>query len=460
MPDRSEPLHSFLPTRFLLATCLLLATSFIMAIGCQTSPPDSLSQPNEKQQETRHVVALGRLIPYAKILSISAIPGQRLMSLQPEIQEGAVLKVPVAGPSPTKPGDPSKDKAPRNDKGTGGGTTSTEAQDPYLLGYLDSHAIRQTQLNALFAKRSLAEKKHQGEVRLAEVQLLQAKATYRQAQARQAEVEARKIRLDNLLEAAELTQQQYETLHHLRQDDPELVTPYQLARQKNQSQRAMLEYETASSSLKPALEAATASIDAARQGVDVAQANRQELQEIEQYQLAAIDMEIEAARKMVAQSELRLPKQEWLPGRHSSRPRTIQYTVLKIFMQPGEFITQLPILQVADLSHMACVAEVYEADTKRVRVGQKAILRSSAFSGNYAPQADSGKGGIPGTVRRISNIISSPGLTDRNPLAPMDRSVVEVLIEIDPKDVQATQEGGKFVDLQVTVEFISEPSFP
>ena len=107
--------------------------------------------------------------------------------------------------------------------------------NPYLLGHLDSHAIRQTQLSALMSKRSLAEKQQQGETRLAEVQTLQAKASYRQAMAKQAEIEAQKGRLDNLREAAELTHQQYETLLRLHQDDPELVTPHQLARQKQRS---------------------------------------------------------------------------------------------------------------------------------------------------------------------------------------------------------------------------------
>jgi HlyD family secretion protein len=434
MTSRFQPFRGFHRVTSLLAIC------YVAVAGCQWSTSDSQPQPERSTEVTRQVVALGRLEPYDGILSIGAIPGGHLTSLQPKVQEGAVLTVPAANPTSSAERVSGEENV--------SGSVSGNDKDPYLLGYLDSHAIRQAQLTALLSKRSLAEKKQQSEARLADVQLLQANATHRQAQAKQAEIEAQKVRLDNLRESAELTQNQYEILFRLHQDDPELVSPHQLARQKNQSQRAMLEYETADASLGPTLEAAAATTQAASLSVEVARTNRQELQEVGEFELAAVDMEIEAARKLITQSELRLPR-----GSRAKGSETTQYTVLKIYMQPGEFITQLPILKVADLNHMACIAEVYEADVKQVRVGQKALLRSPAFAGNYAPRANSGKGGIPGTVRRISKIISSPGLTDRNPLAPMDRSVVEVLVEIDPGDSAATQEAGQRIGLQVTVEF-------
>jgi len=427
-----------------------LAIWYVATVGCQRSSPGNLSQSARETEKSRQVVALGRIDPYEGLLSISAIPGERLASLRPHVEEGGVITIPSVGFCSDKVGVSDKDGNPK-----GGNETSpdereatSQENDPCLLGYLGSHAIRQAQLAALLSKKSLAERKQQGEIRLADVQWLQAKAAYRQALARQAEIEAQEVRLDNLREAAELTRQQYETLLRLSKDDPELVTPYQRAQQKNQSQRAMLEYETARSSLAPTLAAAVAAVRAAKLGVEAARTNRQQLQEIGKYQLAAVSMEIEAARKMMEQSELRLPA-----GSPMGEREATQYTVLKIFMRPGEFITRLPVLQVADVSHMACIAEVYEADAKQVRVGQKALLRSPAFSGNYAPHANAGKGGIMGTVRRISNIITSPGLADRNPLAPRDRSVVEVLIEIDKGDLAATQEAGQRVGLQVTVEF-------
>jgi hypothetical protein len=55
-------------------------------------------------------------------------------------------------------------------------------------------------------------------------------------------------------------------------------------------------------------------------------------------------------------------------------------------------------------------------------------------------------------------MVASPGLTNRNPLAPSDRSVVEVRVEIDPADAAATAEAARRVGLQVTVEFDEQPA--
>jgi HlyD family secretion protein len=120
----------------------------------------------------------------------------------------------------------------------------------------------------------------------------------------------------------------------------------------------------------------------------------------------------------------------------------------------------MPIMQLGDLSEMVCIAEVYEADIQELVVNQKVTLRSPAFSGAFANGPVDSKtpqrtGGIEGRVTRIGNLIASPGLANRNPLAPADRSVVEVRIAIT--DQAAIAHAAKRVGLQVTVEFGSQP---
>jgi HlyD family secretion protein len=142
--------------------------------------------------------------------------------------------------------------------------------------------------------------------------------------------------------------------------------------------------------------------------------------------------------------------------------------VLKILMEPGEFVTQIPVLQIADVSSMVCIAEVYEADAKLLARGQKARIYSTALSGTtnkdggYAEGDTDGdgipNGGIEGEVVRVGSLVSSGGLIQRNPLAPSDRSIVEVLIAIDPKDLAATEEAASHIGLQVTVYFGAKPA--
>ncbi len=130
--------------------------------------------------------------------------------------------------------------------------------------------------------------------------------------------------------------------------------------------------------------------------------------------------------------------------------------MLKVFLQPGEFITQTPIVKLADLREMVCVAEVYEADVKEIEEGIGVTIRSPSFDGVFAdgemdPETRIRTGGMRGTVERIGSMIAPPGLANRNPLAPADRSVVEVRITID--DEQAVAHARSLVGLQVTVEF-------
>jgi hypothetical protein len=58
----------------------------------------------------------------------------------------------------------------------------------------------------------------------------------------------------------------------------------------------------------------------------------------------------------------------------------------------------------------------------------------------------------------VGTVVASPNLTNRNPLAPSDRSVVEVVVAIDPADKDATAEAARRIGLQVTVEFGEKPA--
>ena len=55
-------------------------------------------------------------------------------------------------------------------------------------------------------------------------------------------------------------------------------------------------------------------------------------------------------------------------------------------------------------------------------------------------------------------MVVSSGIANRNPLAPANRSVMEVLIRIDPSDLKATREAACHVDMQVRVEFGEKPA--
>lgn len=387
----------------------IVGVTCLVASGCSRTPAGGAAAPGETMGP-RRVVALGRIEPAGGIVSISALPGERLKSFAPGVEEGAQV---AAGE---------------------------------VLAHVASFDLRQTQIDAIDARLEIAKQQHSHEIAAAEAQLEQALASKAQAEAKREEAAAQSFRLQNLAETAAIAEEDYQRLAALQASDPDLVTDHQLRRQRNLSDRATKEFEAASATYPPALLAAEKAVEAAAASVKLAQRQLDMATNVDQS--LAVEMEKKVAEETRDQSVLRVP---------ATDTGSASYTVLKVLMQPGEFVTQFPVLELGDLSRMVCIAEVYEADAKELVEDQTAIIRSPAFSGKFADGATGEAGGIPGKVVRIGKLVGSPGLTNRNPLAPSDRSIVEVLVAIDPKNVEATAEAARRIGLQVTVDFGEKP---
>jgi HlyD family secretion protein len=86
---------------------------------------------------------------------------------------------------------------------------------------------------------------------------------------------------------------------------------------------------------------------------------------------------------------------------------------------------------------MYAVAEVYETDVGRVRVGQRATIESPAL-----PRA------LTGSVERIGLRIGRQDVLDTDPVADVDARVVEVEVKLDDPEPAA-----RFTNLRVDVRF-------
>ena len=122
-------------------------------------------------------------------------------------------------------------------------------------------------------------------------------------------------------------------------------------------------------------------------------------------QVAQAHAALERARSERALSELRAP---------------IAGTVLKIYAWPGETVGALGVLDLADLEEMHVVAEVYETDVGRVRVGQAAQII------------------LPGSQDRLRGEVVEAGwqvrkrdLINTDPVDEIDARVVEVRVRVD-----------------------------
>jgi HlyD family secretion protein len=100
--------------------------------------------------------------------------------------------------------------------------------------------------------------------------------------------------------------------------------------------------------------------------------------------------------------------------------------ILNIMIKPGEQITNGPVLTMGDTSRMRAVAEAYETDISRVKVGQAAEISSRALA---RP--------VRGHVARIGDMIFKNDILSVDPAARADARVVEVWIDLDdPAETQ------------------------
>ncbi len=111
--------------------------------------------------------------------------------------------------------------------------------------------------------------------------------------------------------------------------------------------------------------------------------------------------------------------------------------VVKIHTHAGDAVTNLPLMEVANLSKMCVEAEVYFANLTDVKEGQKVVISSPALSEE-----------ITGVVVSKSNYIGDGLLQSPNPLAMTDQETAKVKIEIDPDFNSVAR---RFLNLQVTV---------
>lgn len=109
--------------------------------------------------------------------------------------------------------------------------------------------------------------------------------------------------------------------------------------------------------------------------------------------------------------------------------------ILEVLARPGELVTARGALELGRVDRMVAVAEVYEADIHRVRVGQRARVSSPALG---SP--------LTGSVERIRPKVQKQDVTDTDPAARKDARIIEVEILLDQPEHVAG-----LTNLQVTV---------
>lgn len=124
-------------------------------------------------------------------------------------------------------------------------------------------------------------------------------------------------------------------------------------------------------------------------------------------------------------------------------------SVVQLLSNPGDTVTTLPVLQMADTTRMGVVVEVYETDVARVRqwfADGKGPVRAEVdmrVLGDDKP--------LTGTVpdsSHIATVVAKNVLTPLGPREDADRRVVEVEVELDAASAAIAKD---YIGLQVRV---------
>lgn len=96
--------------------------------------------------------------------------------------------------------------------------------------------------------------------------------------------------------------------------------------------------------------------------------------------------------------------------------------ILKVHVRPGETVGSEGIVDLGQTDQMMAIAEVYESDIGKVRIGQQVIVTSEtrAFDGE-----------LRGTVSHIGLQVGKKDVLSTDPAADVDSRVVEVKIRLD-----------------------------
>jgi HlyD family secretion protein len=166
---------------------------------------------------------------------------------------------------------------------------------------------------------------------------------------------------------------------------------------------------------------------ASQQQVKEATATLNEITEVRSVDVKAAASEVNHAMAKVKRAEANL-KQAYVRS-----PQDAQ--VFEIHAHPGELVSNDGIADIGQTSQMYAIAEVYESDVSKVRVGQRVQI-----------QGDSLPAQLQGSVEKIGLQVRRQNVVNTDPSSNTDARVVEVHIRLNET---SSQKAAQFTNLQV-----------
>ncbi len=205
------------------------------------------------------------------------------------------------------------------------------------------------------------------------------------------------------------------------------TTKRRLEEANSESDRTL---DTLTQQLAEARAARDRSQNARAEQVDSASATLDRIAEVRPVDVQAAEAEVSSAIAAVEKAQAELD-QAYVRAPQNG-------TVLKINTREGEKIATAGILDMGQTQNMTAIVEVYESDMKQIKVGQSAMVVSSAIGDQ-----------LQGTVREIGQKVLRQNVVNTDPTTNTDSRVMEVRIELN---TDSSQKAKHFTNSQVTAK--------
>jgi HlyD family secretion protein len=374
--DKAEKRNSGTLPRPLVVGIAMAAIGSIAIMGYflntsfNTAPPPTL---RVKQSVKQAVTALGRLEPKGEVIQLSAAESSesnRMASLL--VQEGDIVK------------------------------------SKQIIATLDSYdrrqaALKQAQRQVSVARAKLAQVK--AGAKMGEVDAQRAVISQLQAQlrreviAKEAVIARQKAEVGN----AEL---EFKRFDALKIDG---------AVSESSRDTKKLTLDTMQERLREAIASRDMTLDTLKEKIREAKATLNRVVEVRPVDVRFAQAEVDSASAAVQKAEADLEL--------SSIRSPSAGTILKIHTWPGEIISSKGIVEVGQIQAMYAVAEIYELDISKVKVGQQAKITCLNF-----PEK------LKGTVEQVGLLVAKKDVLNTDPAAEIDSRVIEVKIRLEAKD--------------------------
>ena len=149
-----------------------------------------------------------------------------------------------------------------------------------------------------------------------------------------------------------------------------------------------------------------------KQQINEAVANLDRISEIRPVDVRSASAEVSSAQAAAKQAKANLALA------YIRSPRDAQ--VLKIHTYPGEKVGNDGIVELGQTREMIAVAEIYQSDVDKVRIGQPAKISGDSFEGE-----------LQGKVEHIGLQVQRQNIINTEPSANIDARIVEVKVRLD-----------------------------